>query len=517
MFNKLKSVKAFSNEKVSLEQLVKIVQNNPQKDLIEKIRSVPYKSTEYNNLKLKVNCITPHGVFNSLCNDGLVSLSNYLYYDIDGFDTINELNDTKNRLIDTFPISFLCKSVGGKGISFFIKINDTTNKLNDTFLDVYCYVRKMLIDLGFNIDIAAGGLVRKMIISSDENVYVNDTSLLVDDTFLGKCLVKESGNVKSIGKKKEDYYYTVNDTLIEYKELIKEIKLEVKYTKEIVGDYVIDDLDYYKIIIPERIKDGDKHRVYVRTINALYYINPSITRIQVYSFINYINNNNTTIRMNQERLKSIVNYICDGIESTGEVGLKTRKKKIHFNTNNKMTKNEKQSMAAKILNKERGKRTVELIESTKLELIKKNIIPTQKMVVERTGLSIATVKRNWNKKDYNDNTIEIEKENDSIPLIEEDLFFNEPEHQKENITQPAKNMKEYDYNWKGIEKVKLVITNDDKIRFKEMVESLKPFPPSEQSLLDFGWCKYKTTFLYQRWIDKNKDLIYGDNNLVEQI
>jgi hypothetical protein len=176
-------------------------------------------------------------------------------------------------------------------------------------------------------------------------------------------------------------------------------------------------------------------------------------------------------------------------------------------------------MAAKILNKERGKKTLELIENTKLDLIKQNIIPTQKMVVDRTGLSIATIKRNWNKKDYDDNIIEIEKEkeNDSIIVIEEDNFFNEPEHQKENPTQPAMNMKEYDSNWKGIEKVKLVITNEDKNTFKNMVESLKPFPPSEQSLLDFGWCKYKTTFLYQKWNEKNKDLVYGNNNLVEHV
>jgi len=78
-------------------------------------------------------------------------------------------------------------------------------------------------------------------------------------------------------------------------------------------------------------------------------------------------------------------------------------------------------------------------------------------------------------------------------------------------------MKEYDYNWKGIEKVKLVITDEDKNIFKNMIESLKPFPPSEQSLLDFGWCKYKTTFLYQKWNEKNKDLVYGNNNLVEQV
>lgn len=64
-------------------------------------------------------------------------------------------------------------------------------------------------------------------------------------------------------------------------------------------------------------------------------------------------------------------------------------------------------------------------------------------------------------------------------------------------------MKEIEYNYKGIEKVKLTITNDDKIKFKEMIEVLKPFPPSESLLLEFGLCKYKTIFLYEKWLEKN--------------
>lgn len=91
MFNKLETLKRFNKEVLTIKDLVKIVKSNPQKEIIEKIRNVEYKSTEYNNLKLKVNAITPHGVFSSLKNKDLISLSGYLYYDIDGFDTIKNL------------------------------------------------------------------------------------------------------------------------------------------------------------------------------------------------------------------------------------------------------------------------------------------------------------------------------------------------------------------------------------------------------------------------------------------
>ena len=111
MFNKLKTLRKFNKEIITIQQLQDIVKNNPQKEYIEYVRGLEYKSPEYNKSKVNINCIMPHGIFNGIGNDNLISFTNYLYYDIDGIDTKEELNDTIKRLCDTLPISFLQKII----------------------------------------------------------------------------------------------------------------------------------------------------------------------------------------------------------------------------------------------------------------------------------------------------------------------------------------------------------------------------------------------------------------------
>lgn len=432
MFSKLKTLKKITDEVVNLNELVEIVKNNQQKKLIDEIRSVEYKSKEYNNLKLKVNCITPHGVFNSLCNDGLINLSGYLYYDIDGFDTEVELNDTKKRLIDTNMVSFICKSVGGRGLSFLIKY-DTNLIPNDTFTDFYKYVREILLGLGFNIDLSAGGLVRKMIISSDNDVYFNNEVSLGIDMVSFKSFKKDLNKSKQITSKKNRSIIP-NDTFLEiipYDKLINDIQLETLYTKEINGDFVIEEMDYYKIVLPKIIKDGTKHKLYIRLINALYYINNNITPQQVYSYLFHINNL-ASEKMNEYRLKSLVLFICSNIESTGEIRIKPRVKRIHFNKESSLTKKQKQNMGAQLSANLKVNKTLKKIEMARIECEKMNITPTRKKISEMTGLGIATVKRNWNKEYKNINDIEVkdliddkqvEREYKLSQLVEEEDFW----------------------------------------------------------------------------------------------
>jgi hypothetical protein len=414
MFNKLKTIKKFNDEIISIDNLYEIVKNNTQDNIINNIRSVEYKSKEYNNLKLKVNAITPHGVFNSLKNEGLIKLSGYLYYDIDGFDTEIELNDTIDKLLNENCISFLCKSVGGRGISFMVKVNDTNFELNDTnFIDVYSYVRNIFIDKGYNIDLSANGLVRKMIISSDENVYFNEKVSLSIDKVSFKIFKESLRQVKKLRllEREERIHIIPNDTfyeLIELDILLKEINIETLYTKEIEGDFVIEEMDYYKIILPRIIKDGTKHRLYIRIINALYYINSSITKQQVYSYLFYINNM-ASPKMNDYKLKNLVDNICNNIETTGEIKIKPRVKRLHFNKQSGLTKKQKQNMGGQLGSKIRNNNTLRLIEEARMKCASMNEIPTQKRIQEMTGLGIATVKRNWNK-EYNDLTdIKIDK------------------------------------------------------------------------------------------------------------
>jgi hypothetical protein len=434
MFNKLVNIKKYSKEIISINDLVDIVKNNPQQDLISKIRSVEYKSKEYNNLKLKVNAITPHGIFSSLENKGLINLSGYLYYDIDGFDTEISLNDTKQKLIDTNIVSFLCKSVGGRGLSFLIKLNDTINISNDTFTDTYNYVRELLIEKGFNIDKSANGLVRKVIISSDSDVYFNNKVSLLIDKVSYKNYIKNLNRSNAV-KEKRKRSIKSNDTFsYSLFTLIDKDKLdlieETPYTNK--KDYDIQEIDYYKIFIPKEIKDGDKHRLYVRIMNALYYLNKNITMNEVYSYLYYINLKAAN-KMNDLYLRKYVYNICSNIEKNG-VRIKVRKKKIHID--DKYDKNQKRIMGAKINGKLRQNKSIKLIKDACIECAKQNIIPTQKRIAEMTGLGIATVKRNWNKEVNDINNIEvpleskyedIKEERDyklkQLTEIDEDLFW----------------------------------------------------------------------------------------------
>lgn len=406
MFSKLHSVKKHSNQKITIDELYELIKNNPQKDLIGKIRGVKPKSPEYNQLKLNVNCITPHTIQNGLRNNDIECLTGYLYYDIDNFDTIDEVNDTILKLNDTFPISLICKSVGGMGISMLIKI-DTNYEINDTnFIDTYHYVRELLINDGFNIDKYAGGISRKMLISSDKDCIFNKVSLAINkvslDTFKQSRNLKKSKTSKSI---KEVMLLEANDTfdVIDFEILIKQIKIETLYTKEIDGEFIVEKMDYYKIFIPKIIKDGTKHKLYTRIINALYYINSSITRRQIYSYLYYINKISTP-NMNIMELKRLVTYICENIEKTGEVRIKPKIKRLHFKKNSKLTKKQKLSMAAQLGAKLKNNKTLNLIQEARMECAKINEEPTQKRICQLTNLSIATIKRNWNKENLNDIT-----------------------------------------------------------------------------------------------------------------
>jgi hypothetical protein len=371
----------------------------------------------------------------------LVNLSGYLYYDIDGFDTENELNDAKKRLIDTNIVTFICKSVGGRGLSFLVKY-DTKSIPNDTFDELYKYVRDTFISNGFKIDTSAGGLVRKMIISSDSDVYFNDEVSLGIDKVSFQTYKQQLRPVKKI-KLKGMGSIIPNDTfseIIPFDELLKEIKIETLYTREIDGDFVIEDMNYYKIILPKIIKDGTKHKLYIRIINALYYINNNITPQQVYSYLTHINNM-TSPKMIDYKLKTLVMNICNNIEKTGEVRIKPRIKKLHFNKDSKLTKKQKQNMGAQLGAKIKNNKTLKLIEEARMDCAKRNETPTQKRIVELTGLGIATVKRNWNK-EYNNLTdisikhdendekqLEIDYKLSQLVELEEDDWFNNWEPQ----------------------------------------------------------------------------------------
>lgn len=498
MFSKINNYKdQYSKSIISIGDLVQIVKNNPQSKIIEKIRSVEYKSKEYNNLKSKLNCITPHGNFNGINNNGILNYSGYYYYDIDNFDTEIELSDTIKRLNDTFPISFLQRSVSNKGFHFLIKC-DTKIGLNDTqtFIKIHKYIASLLIDKGFNIDKSATGLCRRMIISSDSNVYFNDKvsfgQIKVSDYINIDNLNKSNGNKKI--KKTDDIELndTLSDEIIPMEILKNQIKFEITYNKKIVGHYEVDEIDYYYISIPEVIKDGTKHKLYTRIINGLYYINPGINRQQILSYLYYVNNR-ATPQMEFKRLKRLIEYVCNGIKETGEVKIKTKTKKIHFNKESNLDKKQKQKMAGSINGKLRRNETIRKIKEAKQELSNQNIEATQKRVMELTGLSIATIKRNW-KLDFQTINVQVppkETYDDKLKSISEEDFI------KKDIVK---------FKYRGFEEVSIERNITDKEKFKSVLKDVKnEFGDISKDIITpylakEGWDKYKINYYYTNYV-----------------
>lgn len=499
MFTKLETLKKFKdNEFINIYELVELVKCSPKSSDISMIREVEYKSKEYNDLKLKLPSITPHGIFNSLKSESLIKLSGYLYFDIDG---INEIENIKQKLIDTNIVSFICKSVGGRGLSFLVKY-DTTNIDNDTFIDLYNYVRDIFVNLGFNIDMSAGGLVRKMIISSDSDVYFNDEVSLPINVVSIKAKSK-SNEIKKIERRRERDTEG-NDT---FKNMIiideNRLNIKTKIDIEVNGEFEVKEVEYYNIR-EYQIKDGDKHRVYIRIINALYYLNNNITKDEVYSFLYYYNMRQD-IKMDNYQLMRLVWNISSNIEKTGDIRIKLGKKKIHIN--DKYNKKEKEIMGGKINAKLRQNESIRLINEAREKCYKNNEIPTQKKISEMTGLGIATVKRNWKKeitdiKDINigdmtkQEEIQIIRESkiSQIEEIDGDLFFGQKEMEK--------------IDYKGIRIVEIEkVTIEDKRLFISKINEVKDIYGDvlESHIQEMNlWSKEKTWYLYNKWRNKNE-------------
>jgi hypothetical protein len=396
IFNKYSTCKQFANEKINLEQLIEQIKENPKKSEILKLRGLPYKSSEYDALKLKLPPITPHGTFTGSTKESIDNLSGYMYFDIDGFTSTTELNETIKKLNDTFRLTFICKSCGGRGLAFLLKVNGITK---DNFEVTHAFIRNEFLNEGYNIDKAAGGLIRKWIISYDPDVIYNkDAEYKLDMSAYEKFVIKHKTTPKKINKTELDLNLddSLESDIIPFDTLCKLINTESKYEGKITGDFTIEEMEYYKIIYPRIIKDGDKHRTYIRIINALYYLNEDITQQQVFSYIFYVNNT-ADQKMMKTKLLALVKYICGTIEETGEVRLKTRIKKIHFNPESGLTKSNKQSMAAKINGTLRSNKTKESIQQVIANLETNNIKVTRKKIAEELGITEKTVQRNWNK------------------------------------------------------------------------------------------------------------------------
>ena len=271
--------------------------------------------------------------------------------------------------------------------------------------------------------------------------------------------------------------------------MYRRIKIKTEYKGDIKELYTIEEMDFYTILIPRQIKDGTKHRIYNRIINALIYINPKINLIETLSFIYHLNEY-ATPKMNIKELFRYVTLVYTNIIETGEIKIKPRIKKIHFDMKKQLTTHQKQSIAAKANGILKTNKTIDKIQEAIMTLASMNETPTNKRISDISGLSLSTIKRNKFKEKsdpmkFNSDNIVIN--NVVLEEISEEEFFKEQDP-NDDIEISYKNI----YN----------ISKEDKKLFLKTIKDLNEIrEPDEKTMMELlPFEKEKSWFLYNKWM-----------------
>lgn len=376
---------------ISIDNLVEGIKNHELQERIKRLHSYKYKSDEYNRLKSGLPCITPAGVFSGGRGvDDIFQVSDYLYFDIDASDIETDIVSVKEQLLSKYSdlITLMGTSVGGRGIFFYVKVSGLTK-------ENYCQVREYFLQevfRGVPLDKQAGGVNRAHVIPFDPCVYFNNTvcSIVPKDLIS----VKEKGTFRI--KVSNQSRYTRSVSFMPIDQVLKSLRLQ---TEVDVTDAVfrIEPIDYVKVFIPKVIQNGKKHKAFRAMTQAILCLNPDADLFTIQSFINYVNQNHTTQPMRMEEMCRTVEHAYGLVKETGEIGIRTKVKSLHFNKQAQISSKEKSDLAAKINGMLKTLKSVLLIQRAIKELTEKGIKVSKKAVAESGGLSTKTVSRNWEK------------------------------------------------------------------------------------------------------------------------
>jgi len=167
-------------KEISIHDVEDLIKHHPQKDEILKLHKLPVKCDEYNKIKTYLPCVTPHAAFeNYKRTENIKSLSSYMYYDVDVYNTTHSIESYYDNIIKTHQdkISLAGRSVGNRGLFIYVKIDNAECLNKDNFNRVYDYIKNdILTDV--TVDNSAKGITRYQIIPYDPYIYTNHSASL---------------------------------------------------------------------------------------------------------------------------------------------------------------------------------------------------------------------------------------------------------------------------------------------------------------------------------------------------
>ena len=403
---------------ISLPELVHLIRNNPQRELLEKIRQLRLQGKEKEVNFLKQNNL--YFVNPNYCLDstGQSVGSGFIYLDIDTVE--GDIEKYRESFIEKYGhlVSMVCLSSSGRGLSILVPVNHSINNTS-TFKRVYRYVASLFGATEF--DHAVGHLKSNWFLSGDENVFYNESSpLMIEELIQDKdCdlipteYVPDVNEVESVldrlglvfsdqGGSRDNYIVniihrmnpsTINNSETEFIHLLSKYQLETNIE---LNDLVhFEGIPYRKIYIRKVHPDGTKRKSYTKYIHDLLYLNPNMTASDLYLILYLINHLYARPRMDTKLLEYIVSSQFEYITNLPDYQYsgRTMNRLIHYQDRNIIPQKNRKSWSNKMRGIVHQQQTSQTIDGVQGYCVSHGIRCTKKFISDNTGLSISTIKR----------------------------------------------------------------------------------------------------------------------------
>ena len=424
---------------ISIHDLFDLIRNNPQSDVIDKIRQLRLQGKENEVNLLKQNNLYFVNPNYYLGGRGQCVGSGFIYLDIDR--VVGDVERFRKSFIEQYGhlVSLVCLSSSGRGLSLLVPVSHSINN-STTFKRVYRYVASQFGAIEF--DHSVGHLKSNWFLSGDKNVYYNNSSpLIIDDLIQDKdcdviptLLEPDVNEVESMldrlglvfsdqGGSRHAYIIniihrmnpsTINNSETEFIHLLSKYQLETNIE---LNDLVhFEGIPYRKIYIRKVHPDGTKRKSYTKYIHDLLYLNPNMTASDLYLILYLINHLYARPRMDTKLLEYIVSSQFEYITNLPDYQYsgRTMNRLIHYQDRNIIPQKNRKSWSNKMRGIVHQQQTSQTIDGVQGYCVSHGIRCTKKFISDNTGLSISTIKRYLKK---NGNQIEEQRKN-----LEEQIY-----------------------------------------------------------------------------------------------
>jgi len=423
-----------SPTQISIQNLVDLIRNNPQRDVIDKIRQLRLQGMEKEVKFIKQNNLHFVNPNYYLDDRGQCVGSRFIYLDIDR--VVGDLERYRESFIEQYGhlVSMVCLSSSGRGLSVLVPVSQSINN-SITFKGVYRHVVNQFGATEF--DLSVGYLKSNWFLSGDERVYYNESSPLmigdlIDEMEGDGILTKDELDVEEVesmmgrlglvfsdqGGSCDDYIIniihrmnpsTINNSETDFIQLLSKYQTETNIE---VNDFVhFEGIAYRKMFIRKVHPDGTKRKSYTKYIHDLLYLNPKMTESDLYSILHMINQLYARPRMDTKLLHYIVstqfeyisnhpNYLYSG---------RTMNRLIHYRDRNIIPQKNRKCWSNKMRGIVHQQQTSKTIDGVQEYCKSHGFKCTKKFIADNTGLSISTIKRYLKK-----NSIQIEEQRKNL-------------------------------------------------------------------------------------------------------